>query len=62
MPIFEKAPAILIGEVLKRFEVESNAVVIISTEMAIVNRIPEQPLVYFQRAWHAVGGKLSDKD
>ncbi len=62
LPIFEKAPAILIGEVLKRFEVESNAVVIISTEMALVNRIPEQPLVYFQRAWHAVGEKLSDKD
>lgn len=62
LPIFEDAPAVLIGEVLQRFEVESNAVVIIATEMANVNRIPEQPLVYFQRGWHAVGKKLSDKD
>lgn len=62
LPIFEQSPTVLIGEVIERFEVAANAVLVISTEMASVYRIPEQPLVYFQRAWHAVGEKLSDNN
>jgi flavin reductase (DIM6/NTAB) family NADH-FMN oxidoreductase RutF len=62
LPIFQDAPAILIGEVRHRFEVEQNAVLIISGLQASVSRVPSAPLVYFQRAWHTIGKKLSEKD
>lgn len=62
LPILIDCPAILIGEVRERFEVEANAVLIISGLEASVQSIPEKPLVYFQRAWHTIGEKLSDKD
>jgi hypothetical protein len=52
----------LIGEVRHRFEVEQNAVLIISGLQASVSRVPSAPLVYFQRAWHTIGKKLSEKD
>ncbi len=60
LPIFEQCPSILIAEVIKRFEVESNAVLVLSVADGKVNRIPDQPLIYFQRAWHTIGDKLSD--
>jgi flavin reductase (DIM6/NTAB) family NADH-FMN oxidoreductase RutF len=60
LPIFVECPSILIGEVRQRFEIEANAVLAISAEQACVNRIPSSPLVYFQRAWHTIGQKLSD--
>lgn len=62
LPIFADAPAVLIGEVRHRFEVEQNAVLIISGLEASVARVPSAPLVYFQRAWHTIGKKLSEKD
>ncbi len=62
IPIFADCPAVLIGQVKERFEVEANAVLVISGLEASVQRIPEKPLVYFQRAWHTTGEKLSDKD
>ena len=60
LPIFEQCPSILIAEVIKRFEVESNAVLVLAVADGKVNRIPDQPLIYFQRAWHTIGDKLSD--
>ena len=60
LPIFEQCPSILIAEVVKRFEVEANAVLVLSVVDGKVNRIPDQPLVYFQRAWHTIGEKLGD--
>lgn len=60
LPILQECPSVLIAEVVKRFEVESNAVLVLSVIEGRVNRIPEQPLVYFQRAWHTIGEKLSD--
>lgn len=60
LPIFEQCPSILIAHVVKRFEVESNAVLVLAVEDGIVNRVPEQPLVYFQRAWYTIGDKLGD--
>lgn len=60
LPIFEQCPSILIAEVTKRFEVESNAVLVLAVADGKVNRLPAQPLVYFQRAWYTIGDKLSD--
>lgn len=60
LPILQECPSMLIAEVVKRFEVESNAVLVLSVIEGRVSRIPEQPLVYFQRAWHTIGEKLSD--
>lgn len=60
LPILEQCPSILIAEVIKRFEVESNAVLVLAAADGKVNRIPDQPLIYFQRAWHTIGDKLSD--
>lgn len=62
LPIFSECPAILLGEVRERFEVAANAVLVISGLEASASRIPEEPLVYFQRSWHSVGKKLSDRD
>jgi flavin reductase (DIM6/NTAB) family NADH-FMN oxidoreductase RutF len=62
LPIFCDSPAILIGEVRARFEVEQNAVLVISGLEASVNRIPGAPLVYFQRGWHTIGKMLSDNN
>jgi flavin reductase (DIM6/NTAB) family NADH-FMN oxidoreductase RutF len=60
IPILVECPSILIGEVVQRFEIESNAVLVVSVTQAHINRIPESPLVYFQRAWYTIGQKLSD--
>lgn len=60
LPIFDECPSILIGEVRQRFEIEANAALVISVNQAQMNRIPSSPLVYFQRAWHTIGEKLSD--
>lgn len=60
IPILEECPSILIGEIIQRFEIESNAVLVVSVTQAHINRIPESPLVYFQRAWYTIGQKLSD--
>jgi flavin reductase (DIM6/NTAB) family NADH-FMN oxidoreductase RutF len=62
LPLFADAPAILIGEVHQRFEVEQNAVLVISGLAASVSRVPSAPLVYFQKAWHSIGKKLSERD
>ena len=50
----------LIGKIREKYEIESNAVVIIDALTASVIRTAEQPLVYFQRAYHAIGNKLAD--
>jgi flavin reductase (DIM6/NTAB) family NADH-FMN oxidoreductase RutF len=60
LPVLQECPSILIAEVKHRFEVEANAVLVLAAGEGKVNRIPEQPLVYFQRAWHSIGEKLSD--
>jgi len=60
LPILADCPSILIAEVVKRFEVEANAVLVLSATDGKVSRIPDRPLVYFQRAWHTIGEKLSE--
>lgn len=60
LPILEECPAILIAEVIHRFEVEANAIMVLAVLDGKVNRIPDQPLVYFQRGWHTIGRKLGD--
>jgi flavin reductase (DIM6/NTAB) family NADH-FMN oxidoreductase RutF len=60
LPILEECPSILIAEVIERFEVAANAVLVLSVFDGKVNRIPNKPLIYFQRAWHTIGEKLSD--
>lgn len=60
LPILAECPSVLIAEVFQRFEVASNAVLVLSASEGKVNRVPEQPLVYFQRAWHTIGDKLGD--
>ena len=60
LPILEDCPSLLIAEVVKRFEIEANAVLVLSVIEGKVNRVAEKPLVYFQRAWHTIGEKLSD--
>jgi flavin reductase (DIM6/NTAB) family NADH-FMN oxidoreductase RutF len=62
LPLFEDAPAILIGEISHRFEVEQNAVLVISVLRSSTSRVPSAPLVYFQRAWHTICRKLADQD
>jgi len=62
LPIFGQCPSILVGSIRERFEVESNAVLVISGLEASVSRIAQTPLVYFQRSWHTIGEKLSEKD
>lgn len=59
LPIFPEAPAILIGEIRKRFEVESNAVVILDALEARTS-VAESPLVYFQRGYHTIGERLAE--
>jgi flavin reductase (DIM6/NTAB) family NADH-FMN oxidoreductase RutF len=60
LPILEECPAILIAEVIHRFEVEANAIMVLAVLDGKVNRVPDQPLVYFQRGWHTIGRKLGD--
>ena len=60
LPILVDCPSILIAEVVKRFEIEANAVLVLSVIEGKVSRIPQEPLVYFQRAWHTIGEKLTD--
>lgn len=62
LPIFAASPAVLVCEVRERFEVEANAVIVATGLTASVSQIPAKPLVYFQRAWHVVGEKISDKN
>lgn len=60
LPIIPQASSVLVGKIREKYEIESNAVVIIDAVSAAVIRTPEEPLVYFQRAYHAMGGKLAD--
>lgn len=60
LPILDDCPSVLIAEIVNRFEVAANAVLVLSVGEGKVNRIPDKPLVYFQRAWHTIGDKLSD--
>ena len=60
VPVFRECPAILIGEVRERFEVESNAVVVIDVLIATADEIPVAPLLYFQRGYHGIGERLAD--
>ena len=60
LPIVPQASSVLIGKIREKYEIESNAVVIIDALSASVMRTPEEPLVYFQRAYHAIGNKLAD--
>jgi len=60
VPVFEACPAILIGEVRERFEVESNAVVVIDVLLASSHEVPAAPLLYFQRGYHTAGDRLAD--
>jgi flavin reductase (DIM6/NTAB) family NADH-FMN oxidoreductase RutF len=62
IPIFSESPAVLICEVREKFEVETNAVIVATGLTASVSQVPAKPLVYFQRAWHVVGEKISEKD
>lgn len=60
LPIVPQASSVLIGKIREKHEIESNAVVIIDALCASVMRTPKEPLVYFQRAYHAIGNKLAD--
>jgi len=60
VPIFEQCPAILVGRIRERFEVESNAVVVLEVESSRVSAVPSKPLVYFQRGYYTIGEKLAD--
>lgn len=62
LPIILQASSVLIGKIREKYEIESNAVVIIDALTASVMRTPQEPLVYFQRAYHAIGNKLADND
>lgn len=59
LPIFDAAPAVLIAQVRERFEVDSNAVVVLDVLQAGAKDGTE-PLVYFQRGYHTIGRRLKD--
>jgi flavin reductase (DIM6/NTAB) family NADH-FMN oxidoreductase RutF len=59
LPIFEDAPAVLIGQIRQVVEVERNAVVIVDALTANVTP-SRSPLVYFQRGYLAGGQRLAD--
>ena len=59
-PIFTDASSVLLARVINKFEVASNAVVVLSAENAHLNRSCETPLVYFQRGYHTIGARLQD--
>lgn len=59
-PILTASSSVLLARVLKKVEVESNAVVILSVESAHQTRSSSDPLVYFQRGYHTLGDRLKD--
>lgn len=59
-PVFEQVPAVLLGRIRSRTEVESNAVVVLEVESAMILRETNSPLVYFQRGYHSLGERLKD--
>lgn len=60
IPLFEQSSAILLGRIRERFEVESNAVIVLDAVSARLTGTDVNPLVYFQRAYHGLGDKLAD--
>ena len=60
LPIFENSPAILVGKIRERFEVESNAVIVLEVESSRVLSVSVSPLIYFQRGYHTIGEQLAD--
>ena len=59
-PIFTDVSAVLLARVRSRTEVEANAVIILDAVGAESFRVAQEPLVYFQRAYHTIGEKLKD--
>lgn len=58
-PLFPEASAILIGRIRSRYEVESNAVVVLDALEAFENS-PSAPLLYFQRGYLTAGERLAE--
>jgi flavin reductase (DIM6/NTAB) family NADH-FMN oxidoreductase RutF len=59
LPIFNDAPAVLIGQIRQVVEIERNAVVIVDALTAKATP-SETPLVYFHRGYLAGGERLVD--
>jgi flavin reductase (DIM6/NTAB) family NADH-FMN oxidoreductase RutF len=62
VPVFPAASGILIGKVRERFEVESNAVVILDILFGTEPMDQARPLVYYQRGYLTATERLADND
>ncbi len=60
VPVFREASSILIGKVRERFEVESNAVVILDILHGTEPMEQTRPLVYFQRGYLTATERLAE--
>jgi flavin reductase (DIM6/NTAB) family NADH-FMN oxidoreductase RutF len=59
VPVFPCVSSILLGRIVNRFEVESNAVVVFRVESGWEGQ-DKSPLLYFQRGYLAAGERLRD--
>ncbi|SCX12512.1 flavin reductase family protein [Candidatus Aquiluna sp. UB-MaderosW2red] len=59
-PLLNGVSAVLVGKVRERFEVESNAVVVVDAITAEDYQRNKSPLIYFQRGYAAIGERLAD--
>lgn len=60
VPVFPSASSVLLGRIRQRFEVESNAVVIVDALASTEAKDDARPLLYYRRGYLTATERLAD--